>query len=148
MKREKMVIIILLITGFVSILILEYPTPNEKVTITNVETTVITKTTTFTSEQPPSIPLRVLDYNITLQGPTACMAIYFDYLYGCPASGNDTLSHVELISYDGSPYYLVTLSNVVINGAPMTFTLWFTNSTVICTNPLYQTPDKGYRACP
>ncbi len=120
---------------------------------TRTETTTTTVTTRVT-QQGSGLWL-VLSDNVTVHGQTACMAINFGSLGGCPTPipyGNGTLSNVELISYDGSDYYSVTFPPVT-EQAPLgtttkTYTVWFINSTIYCVKPEFGFPALGYNLCP
>jgi hypothetical protein len=120
---------------------------------TRTETTTTTVTATV-AEQVSALWV-VLNDNVTVYGQTACMAINFGSLGGCPTPipyGNGTLRNVELVGYNGSDYYSVTFPPVTVQ-APLgtttkTYTAWFTNSTICCVKPGFGFPALGYNLCP
>jgi len=59
------------------------------------------------------------------------------------ASHSPSLSNVDVVSYRGEELYDVN-SSYVINGQRLTYTIWFTNDTIICVSPSYD----GYVLCP
>jgi len=143
-KGTNIVLAILLILTvvFASLSALEYAMPR-------VERTATTTTVT----QSDSGLWEVLKDDLTVHGQTACMAINWGALGGCPSpipSGNGTLSDAELISYKGSEYYSVTFPPLpersIFPG--VMFTIWFTNSTIFCAKPLFGLPAIGYPLCP
>jgi hypothetical protein len=152
MKGPNGVLAVLLILAiaFASLSALEYAVPRIERTTT---TSVTTSTTTTTVTRADSALWEVLKDNLTVHGQTACVAINWGALGGCPSpipSGNGTLSNVELISYNGSEYYSVTFpplpAGAIFPGVK--FTIWFTNSTIFCAKPLFGLPAIGYPVCP
>ncbi len=138
--------LLILTIGFASFSALEYSMPR-------VERTTTTSTTTTTVTQADSALWEVLKDNLTVYGQTACVAINWGSLGGCPSPipiGNGTLSNVELISYNASEYYSVTFPplppRAIFPG--VMFTIWFTNSTIFCAKPLFGLPAIGYPLCP
>ena len=153
MKRTSIALAILLILTivFASLSVLEYTVPGFQRTTTS--TVDVTTTTTVEATQSTTALWAVLKDNLTVHGQTACMAINWSALGGCPSpipSGNGTLSNVELISYNGSEYYSITFPPLPARATfpGVMFTIWFTNSTIFCAKPLFGLPAIGYPLCP
>lgn len=136
-----MAILAILTIAFMSLSALEY-------TVLRIQ---VTTTTTIEGTQPTTILWQVLKDNLTINGPTACMV--HAAILGCPNENNATLTNVELIDYKGAQYYTVTyppLTNQGMPGvgAPIAYTVWFTNSTIFCAKPPIQFPAETFPTCP
>ena len=88
----------------------------------------------------------VIQTNTTLYYGPACTPLGL-FQMSCPtidkASHSPSLSNVDVVSYRGEELYDVN-SSYVINGQRLTYTIGFTNDTIICVSPLYD----GYALCP
>ena len=113
-----------------------------------------TETVTTEVTQQASAQWLVLNDNVTVYGQTACMAINFGSLGGCdvPSEGM-SLGSVELISYNGSEFYVNTFPPVTEplpggESRTVTYTVWFTNSSIYCVKPEFGFPALSYNLCP
>jgi hypothetical protein len=108
---------------------------------------------TSSSSASPSIPATsnssswtVIQTNTTLYYGPACTPLGL-FEFSCPtmdkASHSPSLSNVDVVSYRGEELYDVN-SSYVINGQRLTYTIGFTNDTIICVSPSYD----GYVLCP
>ena len=100
----------------------------------------------------PSLPSinattwQVVQKNVTLsdhESMTPCV-VFFEN--GC-ASGHDFSTNgvkVELIIYEGYYFYAYNHTRQFDNQAPITSTVWFTNSTIYCVAPKLQ----EFSVCP
>jgi hypothetical protein len=89
----------------------------------------------------------ILDSNTTVYGNLACEdTVAMLYPVSCPptysGAKSPSLTNVEIISYRGEVLYDANIS-IGIDGQPMTWTVWFTNSTIFCVSP-----SDGYALCP
>jgi hypothetical protein len=89
----------------------------------------------------------VLNSNTTVYGNLACEdTVAVLYPVSCPPTypgvKSPSLTNVEIISYRGQVLYDANIS-IGINGQPITWTMWFTNSTIFCVSP-----SDGYALCP
>ena len=79
----------------------------------------------------------VIKSNTTIYYGAACTPLG-PFALSCPtinlATHSPSLSGVDLISYRGEDLYDVNFS-YSFNGQPLTYTVWFTNDTVICVSP-------------
>jgi hypothetical protein len=89
----------------------------------------------------------VLNSNATVYGSLACLDTVANlYPVSCPPTNpgakSPSLKNVEVISYRGQVLYDANIS-IGVNGQPITWTMWFTNSTIFCVSP-----SDGYPLCP
>ena len=88
----------------------------------------------------------VIRTNTTVYYGVACQPLSI-FEFSCPpidtASHSPSLSNVDVVSYRGQELYDVN-SSYNINGQLLTYTVWFTNDTVICVSPSLD----GYALCP
>ena len=89
----------------------------------------------------------VLNSNTTVYGNLACEdTVAMLYPVSCPptypGANSPSLTNVEIISYRGQILYDANIS-IGVNGQPVTWTMWFTNSTIFCVSP-----SDGYALCP
>jgi len=88
----------------------------------------------------------VINSNATVYGNLACEdTIAMLTPISCPPAYPGAKSpslNVEIISYHGEVLYDANIS-IGVNGQPMTWTMWFTNSTIFCVSP-----SDGYALCP
>lgn len=89
---------------------------------------------------------QVINSNLTVYYGTACIVVELFQL-SCPtmdmATHSPSQSNVELVSSEGIYYYAINFT-FYLSGQPISHTVWFTNSTVFCVSPQYD----SYNTCP
>ena len=144
-------ILVILVIAFASLAALEYTMlGNQKTATSTIEviaTVTQTQQGTFTQLQQGTATWIVLKNNVTIYyGPACAVISATNDNSGCPTENNATrppspsISNVELVSYQGTEYYVANENSV---------TVWLTNSTVFCVSPTFNYgPNPGYPACP
>lgn len=109
-----------------------------------------TQDTTISLITPTSNPnttqWRIVNASLTVYYGAACM-VYNTFNFSCPtmdtANLSPSLKNAQLLKYQGNYYYTLNFS-FSWNLKQERYEIWFTNSTVFCVSPSYE----SYRTCP